>query len=287
MTPGRSRSWLIAGLAVAVAVLGAWQFGGTGKGKSAQVTHRLTQQPREAVQRIRIERSAGAAIEVVRNDTGWRLVAPVAARVDPFRIEKLLDLLAATSDDRLPAADLARFDLDRPHATLTLGDVVFRFGSANTLTGEQYVAVGDAVYPVKVALAAALPPDFTHLIAREVFAGDEVPVTFRAPGFTVAKHDGTWKLDPPPAEPPSQDDLVKWTAEWRGVQASIAQPYRGGSADAEIRVTLADGREVRLQVIATSPDILLARPDEQLQYRIPGAARHLLSAPGTPPVPVK
>ena len=90
---------------------------------------------------------------------------PFEARADRSQVERLLELTSAASKEKLAATDLARFDLDRPSLTVTLGDQRFAFGTVNPLNQEQYVLAGDARVPAALLLCVAgaaesrAPPD--------------------------------------------------------------------------------------------------------------------------------
>jgi hypothetical protein len=98
------------------------------------------------------------------------------------------------------------------------------------------------------------------------------------PGVSI-RHDGTrWQMAPP--DPGlSQDDLVRWVEQWRYASSILTQP---GDATAKVDVTieLRDGRRIEVGVKARTPDLVLHRRDEGLDYHFNARmAPLLLSSP--------
>jgi hypothetical protein len=229
---------------------------------------------------IRLDRSGQAPIALEKKDALWFITAPFAAPAEPFQIGRLLSILDARASNRLAATDLARFDLDRPVARLTVDSQTFSFGAINTVSREQYVLTGNTVYPVELRYGAALPADVTPLVRRQLFAGNEVPLRFEFSDFTVASADGKWSVVPAPADL-SQDDINRWVDDWRLASALHAEPYAKGKAVGAIKVEFKDGRKITLDILQREPELVLLRPDQNLQYSFfAEIARRLLSPPG-------
>ena len=113
----------------------------------------------------------------------------------------MLDLLSATSKEKLAATDVARFDLDRTCASsVKIDEQAFAFGMTNPLTQDQYLASGDGVYLVSAYYASLIPAQAERMLAHNLFQPKETPVGFTFKAFSVVQKDGKWTLVPPPAE---------------------------------------------------------------------------------------
>jgi uncharacterized protein DUF4340 len=267
--------WLNALLAVAVAVLALAAYFGPG---SKPAEHALATIKPAEVTSIRIERAGRQPIVLERKRDAWFMTAPLAARADPARVQRLLAITEAKSANRLAATDLARFELESPDARLAIGGQRFDFGVVSPVSREQYVLTGGAVYTVGLRYGAALPAVPTELIDRRLLGDGEVPVGIEVGNFTVSRHDGKWALDPPAGEL-SQDDLQRWTDAWRHASALRIEPYGGGKSSGEVRMQFQDGAKLTLLVLARKPELALARPDEKLVYYFFGEAGQRLLAP--------
>lgn len=230
--------------------------------------------------KIRIERAGHTPVVLEKKDGLWFITAPITAPAEPFQVQRLLAILDARAASRFTATDLARFDLDRPAARLTIDTQTFSFGTVSTLTREQYVLTGETVYALELRYGAALPADYMQLIRRQLFSAGEEPVSFEFSDFTVRSVDGKWTVTPAPADL-SQDDINRWVDDWRLASALRAEPHVKGKPMGEIKVEFKDGGKLILNIMQREPELVLLRPDQNLQYSFfAQVAKRLLSPPG-------
>lgn len=236
----------------------------------------------ESVHRIEIRRVQQPAMVLERVRSDWRMTAPVAARLDEVALGRVLDLARFRAHTRLPPGDRARFDLDRPWASIRYGEHQVELGATNTLTQEMYLASGEHVYSVPARLAAAVPSVPAKLLAHRLLAADEIPRGIRTARFSL-HHDGErWRLDP--ADPGlSQDDLVRWVDQWKAASSTLTQPVTAPADAQDVAIELRNGRTITLGVTQRIPDLVLVRADEALAYHLPAkAGEALLAAPNAP-----
>jgi hypothetical protein len=297
----RTWGWLLL-MAFAVAALGLFVYQSKRNAPEGEAHALSTLKPAE-IKRIRIEVAAsspapegaaksagpqdagapGHAIELERTEVGWRMTAPITARADAAQIERLLGVLDARSIARYPAKDLGRYGLDRPLVALVLNDQRFALGAVNTVTQEQYVLAGDAVYAVPLAQRVAVPRNAESLLARALFAPGETPVRFELETFTASQEDGKWNFAPV-GEEPGPDERNGWVAAWRQANATRVAPYDGRNPISTVTITLQDGRGLPVAVLQREPELVLLRQDERIQYHFLGdVGKRLLSPPSAKP----
>lgn len=271
--------WLNALLAIAVAALGAWVY--FKPAKDLPVEYPLSALKPSEVASIRIERPAGAGlVSLEKIDGTWRMTAPFAARGDEPRVQRLLEILEAKAAHKLPATDLARFELERPATRVILAGRSFDFGMVSVIAHEQYVLTAGTVYVVSPRYGTALPAQAAELASLKLFGPGETPIHIQSKAFTAEQREGRW-AQTPGAKDLSQDDFVRWADEWRHATAMLVGPYIKGKVLEEIRIRLKEGGALSLGVLAREPQLVLLRPDEKLQYRFrPETAKRLLSPPG-------
>lgn len=268
--------WRTAVLAAAVAALGLFAYL---KPATTPGEHALSSIAPGAARAMRIERPGREEIALEKRGTDWFLTAPFAAPADPLQVERLLAVAQAKSPVRLAAAELARFDLERPAARLTIDAQPFDFGIVSEASREQYVLTGGAVYTISPRYGAALPTGAIALVARQLLGGSEIPVRIEVSGFTVAKEDGKWVVKPAAGEP-SQDDLQGWIDDWRHASALHVERYGKGEPVAEVKMQLRDNTALSLGILSREPEVALLRADHQLVYYLSsGAARRLFAPP--------
>jgi hypothetical protein len=208
----------------------------------------------------------------------WRMQAPVAGRLEPMALARVLDIGRAQARERMPASDLGRFELDRPWARVRFDGHAIEFGMSNSLTQELYVRSGEHVYTLPVRYAGNVPGDASKLLAHRLFGPDENPVAFRLERFSVRAAEGRWRLEPA-REAASQDDLLRWVDQWRLASSIITQPRTQARARGTVQIDLRDGRTVTLSVIGATPDLVLRREDEGLEYHFASRLAGVLLAP--------
>ena len=229
-----------------------------------------------AATEITLEKPGQPALTLRKKNSQWRIITPFQARADSNKVDELLSILTANSAQRLEAANLARFELDKPRLRLTVNQQSFSFGMLNPLSHEQYIATQNAVYLVSAryfAMASAPP---ANLASKKLFATDEVPVGFDFGKSRLALTDGKWNVLP--AQPNlSQDQLNQWADEWRHAASLASTPYSGQASVAEFNIQLSNGKNILVKILQREPELILLRSDENWQYHFPAeTAKRLL-----------
>lgn len=277
-----SRSWIgLIVLFIAVAALGTFVYF---RPHTQQQEYRLSGLKPGDAQRLRIERPGQPAIELARKSADWRLTAPFRARAETVQVQRVLDILEAKAATRFAATALARFELDRPQAQVTINDQQFAYGTVSPVTGELYVRTGDWVYPLPVRYLASLPPQGIALVSRQMFAPTEIPVRFEFPRFVVSQKDGRWNVTAGSSDL-SQDDINRWVDNWRQASALRVEPFDAPVPAKHITVELNDGRRVPIGIEENDSELAFTRFDEHLRYYLfPKVARLMLAPPQGEPL---
>lgn len=235
---------------------------------------------------ITLERPGKPLITLERQASQWQLTTPLRARADEFQVLRLLTILDAQPTAKMPATDLARFDLQSPVARLTIDGTEYTFGGINAVTSEQYVMRGDRIYAVELRHGAALPVNAGALIRRALLGENEQPVTIALPDFSVRQSGGRWTMTPETGA--GADDLQRYVDQWRHASAAQVEPYDQRPPLGEIHMTLRDGATVTFAVLQYPPQLVLWRRDAGLQYLFMEAAgKALLGKPQSAPEHIK
>jgi hypothetical protein len=275
--------WLV-NLALLIGVVGlgvyAWHRGS----QPPEPSYKLSVQTASAAAKISVKPKTGDGYTLEKRDNVWYLTAPMQARADQTQVQRILDLLGATSKEQLPATDLKRFDLDVPALSVTVDAQTFAFGTINPLTQDQYIATGANVYLVGSYYASQVPAKADRMLTHSLFKQGETPAAFTFKSFNVTQQDGKWTLSPAPAgekERPSQDDLNRWVDDWRYASSLATQMAGSKAAPASetINVRLSDGKTLTFAVVRKDPDLVLVRPDEKLEFHFSGEMSKRLLQP--------
>jgi len=270
---------LLVNLLLLIGVIGLAAYAWQKAHQPSEPTHRLSTLGSATVKKIEVVPRSRPGYTLEKRGETWFLSAPIEARADQSQVQRILDLLSATSTEKLAATELQRFDLDPPAVKVTMDGQTFSFGTINPLTREQYVASGDGVYLVSTYYASLVPSSSDRLLTHSLFNEGEKAVGFRFKAFSVEQKDGKWTVTPPLTgeEQPSQDDLNRWVDEWRYASSLVTQPWTGKPTPDSVQVQLADGKNIVFSVLRREPELILARPDEKLQFQFSSeVARRLL-----------
>jgi hypothetical protein len=231
---------------------------------------------------VKVEFPAKAPVIFEKIDGYWHLKAPYKQRADQLSVQRILAVIAAKSENKLPATDLAKFGLDNPLVRVTItnenGEEVFIYGTYNTVTNEQYVAYKDNVYLISAAYSEAASTQVIEMVDKNILAPSEMKQVagfdfahleqWEEAGLNVDIQDGQWKTNLAKAKP-TQNDLNEWLEfSWKqnpAISVELYTPDRHTSYPS-FKVKLADGKTIRIDKIMESPEMLLARPDEGLIY---------------------
>lgn len=217
-------------------------------------------------------------------DNFWMMTSPHQTRADQASVQRILSIIAAKSETKIPADDLEKFGLNQPSVKLRLTKqddsvVEFLFGTHNPITDEQYVLHNNAIYLLANRYAEAAETQVIELVDKSPLKPTE-----KIAGFDFSRLeqwedsllnvdivDGNWKVSIKEAKP-QQDELNEWLDfSWKNNPAKSVEFY---TPDRKVTypsfvIKMQDGTKVKFDKILESPELILARSDERLQYHYP------------------
>jgi hypothetical protein len=276
--------WVVNALLL-VGVIGLGTYAWHKANRPKEPSHKLSALTIAGVKKVEVASRDAPGYTLEKRGETWFLAAPIEARADQTQVRRMLDLLSAASNEKLAATDLKRFDLDPPALRVTMDGQTFSFGGTNPLSQDQYLGTGDSVYLVSAYYASLVPRAADRVLTHSLFNESEKAVGFRFKGFSVEQKDGKWTLAPKPPsdkERLSQDDLNRWADDWHYASSLVTQPWSGKPGPDLVDVKLVDGKTITFVVVRREPELILARPDEKLQFQFSSEmSRRLLNpAPG-------
>lgn len=277
------RWWLNLGLTAMIGGLAAIAYFKPGVDRPA-AKPALSTLSADNIQSISIERPGQEAIVLEKTGAHWRLTAPFRARANRFRIDNLLRIATAESEARLPAeeATLAQFGLAKPLLGVRFNGELFQFGAMHPLKQQLYVRYQDSVHLIGAhhfQPAAARVNDF---ISSSLLEDGREPLALRPPGFALTRTNGEWSVTPE-NKALSSDRIAQFVQEWRNARALTVNRYEGKPYKEKVRIDFAGdapGQQTTLEIgiLARTPELILVRKDEGLQYHFPAdASQRLLS----------
>ena len=250
---------------------------------SKQATkYEISQYKLAEFKKIKVEFPARAPVTFEKVDDVWRMTAPYQVRADQQSVQRILAIIAATSAEKFPASDPAKYGLDKPQLRLRLsGEATaaeFIFGTYNPVTEDQYVAFKDGVYLLAGSYSEAARTQPIEMVDKAPLShGEMKQITgfdfshleqWQETRLNVDIGNGKWSTNIPAAKI-TQNDLNEWLDfGWKQTQATAVELYTPNHKEAypSFEVKLKDGKKVHFDKISEAPELLLARPDEGLVY---------------------
>jgi hypothetical protein len=275
----KSRLLLNLVLLAIVAVLATLAFLEPGK-KKAETTP-LAAVDENALTAITLKNKDTITFE--KKDGHWRLAAPFPAPANEIRVRQLLDIAKASPEAQYPVKpeDLAKFELDKPKATLILGNTTLVFGGSDPINLRRYVKIGDTLYLVNDDFFHHLSAAATDYVDKKLLPENAKVREIVLPGLKASLGaDGKWTREPPGDKPDLSELAILWTTARAIDIRRLDQPAKGEP----VHIGLAEGGPVDFLIVQRDPDPILARPDLGLQYELTGeTARQLLNLPKAQP----
>jgi hypothetical protein len=265
------------GLAAALAALVYWEPGIERPAGPPKLT---TLSPADITHLV-IRPQRGGEIRLDKEEGTWMMHAPIATYANEFRIDALLGIAQADSHAQFDAAalDLAKFRLDSPATVLRLNDVELAFGDSEPLDNRRYVRNGATVHLINEDYYYRLQTDFPAFVSNQLLPPQSRPAQIRLPGFSVARAEGQWTLAPAQQQP-APDALNGFVDEWRRAQAVEVDHYEGEASRGEILVSFeGDAAPLRLLMLESEPELVLARADLGLRYHLAAEQAQRLMQP--------
>jgi len=233
---------------------------------------------------ISVEFPAKATLTLAKVNGYWRITSPQQARADQISVQRILGIIAAKTKNKIATVaptDLEKFGLNNPLFKVKLfrdksNVEEFLFGTHNPVTDEQYVAHRNNVYLIANAYA-----DYASIQLIELVDKAPLKPTEKVVGFDFSHLeqwedsrlqmnlvDGKWNVSIAKAKP-RQNELNEWLDySWLHALAKSVEFYTPDRKTTypSFEVKLAGGSKVHFDKIQESPDLILARPDEGLQY---------------------
>jgi len=281
---GSRKRWLLnLGLAlfiIALALLVKYQPGV----RETQESPPLTNLAADQIERIRIARLGQPEIILAKMGQDWRLVAPLQARADRFRIDGLLHLAGATTEGSFPApaGDLAKYGLDKPAAKVWLDNTEIIFGGTHSLNDLQYVLYNGQIHLISNASFRSIPAELTGFFSSRLLDEKYKLIGLKLPKFSLTLKDGSWKVEPE-NKALSSDRINSFVDEWRYARALNVKQYSGKPVLSHIRISFLEEqpattttaqapKNLDLGILAYNPELVLYRKDEALEYHFPQEA---------------
>ena len=256
---------IVAGLAAFIAL--------APENDAPETLEKLSSENPHDVSHIRLHLDAGETIELRRSNGAWRLVEPIRAAANAFRIDTLLAVLGAPVHLRIdaPPGSLSRYGLQPPRARLELDDVEILFGDTEPIHRRRYLLYDDRVALVDDAYFSHLASSAANYVDPILLESNAHPKRIELPGLILYREGDVWRRTPADSEI-GDDDIQTVVKAWERAQATAVRPLEPSLDWSEsIRIQLS-GSDVTFDLARTEYEIILGRRDLGIQYHFTKSA---------------
>jgi hypothetical protein len=225
-----------------------------------------------------IERLKAPTIVLERkNSDVWRMIQPRTGRTNPFIISSLLRVIRAASEQELPVEagkDLGEFGLDTPKATVRLDGNIVRFGDINPVNNQQYVLFNGRIHMIDHRYFWAVSRPVTEFLSKQLIESGRKPTMLQLPHQRLELVKGSWRVKPERKDL-SADRIKQLVDDWVHAQALMVKNYERGAISDWVSIIFkplgpnTKPTTLRVGIVARTPELILYRPDEGLQYHFP------------------
>lgn len=228
----------------------------------------LTQLEPAQINRITIHRLGKPEIRLALQKSGWRLTAPIEIAARQAAVNTLLRLAVTPSlgSYSVKGLDLAEYGLAPALTTIELNETAIDIGAPNPVDQRRYLRINDTVHLISDDLYDIYATAPTAYVATELLPKEAKIQRLKLPGMELEQ----------------ATKLNKLVDAWQNASAQWVQAYDGAKTPNRVTVSLTDGQDLRFMITATQPQLVLARPELQLQYHLPPKQIERLFPDGVP-----
>ncbi len=277
-----SKRWLINYLLIVLIIIFTW-IGVKNPIREDQLINpnTITQLKPQQIDSIRVE-TADQTIQLQKQDARWHITQPLAWLADNVAAERLTTLASSEFSSSLEKdqVDLSTLGLRIPRAVVTLNQKSIYFGDVNRIGNRRYLLVDPMVYLVQDIHYGFISQGVAGLLDKRLLPPALELLSLNFPGFELQRQQAGWSAEPGDYPQKVIERLVR---NWRQTQASTIRPLDKTLTPLnKIRAKLQDGGELEFYLQSIKPEIIIARPDLNLQYHFPERLYYELLSLQTP-----
>jgi hypothetical protein len=248
------------------------------------VPQTLTALTGDGITRIQVTRNTREPLTFTRHGDNWVLAGSSELPASDIQIRSLLAILQAHSGRSYPAdsLDLAAVGLEPPQATLMLDNTRFAIGLTEALDNMRYIQTGDTVFLVTDKYQHLINADWSNFVERKLLPANASLTRLQLPKLELSlTADHQWQLSP--ADPTvSTAALQSLVRNWEQATAYYVRRYQDKAGSETITLKFSNAAApVTFYIVSHTPELILARPDQGIQYHLQSDMEQaLLALPG-------
>ena len=265
-SPMISKRWLINYVLILLIVVFTYIGNRYNVQTGYQPHNRISTLKPQDIEQIRIQ-TADGSIQLSKSGTNWQFDSPVQWYANNITIERIVDLVNAETDSRLPASeiDMSTLGLRFPKAILKLNETEFLFGATNNIGERRYLLYGDTVFLLADKYLPFISQGVSGLIDRRLLPRSLSLQSLKLSASTLEKSSElTWRSSNDSINEAQAGQIIN---QWQTLESTQIKTYQAGQTPIQkIIARLDNSGEIEFYLLAITPKIIIARPDLGLQY---------------------
>ncbi len=272
-----AKRWLINIILLSIIlILGGLVYYTTEQEKANKQLTKLTKLDANKVQLIKIEPLNGIKISFMKDKSKiWQMLTPFQLPANMILINRLLQILSERQYKKLEASKLAELKLDPALAKVTFNQFTIAFGDSSPMRDQQrYILIDDQVYLVTDNFYNSLTKNPTSFVSLAPLGLNSKIIELKLPDYHLILKEKQWTLISSKFSDQqvqtNQDALAGLIDQWQRLQAFKVESYdvnTESQGQIEVRL-LGNDHPLRFTILASKPDLILARRDKNVQYKI-------------------
>ncbi len=264
-----SKRWLINYLLITLIIIFTW-IGKNYPPQQPQMDNgnAITRLKAQDINSIKIE-TADSIVQLSKQGGSWTINSPIQWFANNIAVERLATLatLEARSQIARSEIDLSTLGLSLPKAVVTLNQQSIYFGDSNRIGNRRYLLVEPNIYLVDDIHYPLISQGLGALLDRRLLPASLQLDGLQMSGLSLHYQQGQWVSDNPEHDPEALKQLVN---QWQTKQASSIKPYDVSLTPLQkITANTKTSGPIEFYLLSIKPEIIIARPDLNLQYHFP------------------
>ncbi len=213
---------------------------------------------------IKIE-TLDATIVLKKQGLNWVIQSPVQWFANNIAAERLTTLVSVEPHSTLPSnqIDISTLGLRFPKAVVTLNNKSIYLGDTNQIGNRRYLMVDSNVYLADDNHYVFIRDGLTGLLDNRLLPSQLELKELQFSDFKLQKSNSGWTSNDQKASTENINQLIK---NWQQKQGLI-KPYDKSIIPLnKVKAILQTSEEIDFFVLAIEPEIIIARPDLNIQY---------------------
>ncbi|MCW9013855.1 MAG: DUF4340 domain-containing protein [Gammaproteobacteria bacterium] len=222
-------------------------------------------------------------IQLIKKDNHWHMLSPFEIRAHNFRIRHLLQLLKTPIDKQYDARQLklSSYELDPPKAAIYFNDTKVLFGKTNPVTQQRYLQIDKQLFLLHEEIFPLISSQATSFVDASIIPGDRKINKLVSDSINISLTAAGWKNSA--ATEIEADAIIGLIESWQSAQAFGVHLLMPRKNLGKIEISLDNGDIIKLEITDQSPWLILARPEQGIEYHLdPNLINKLFISTPTP-----